>query len=111
MSRREFHRGMLLMTLQGAGTISNLRFQPRYDLIVNGQKVAAYTADAEYSMNGQLVIEDTKPDNYMDNYAKLKIKLFEILYGVTVRIPQRKSGNRQKESLNLPLIDKMEKSE
>lgn len=94
MSKAEFERGMMLLTLQHAGTISRLRFQPRYDLVVNGQKVAAYVADAEYYEGGTLVVEDSKPEKFMDNSALLKIKLFEALYGVQVKIPQRKSGNR-----------------
>jgi hypothetical protein len=94
MSRAELKRGMLLLTLQAAGTISRLRFQPRYDLIVNGQKIGVYTADAEYYQDGIFVVEDTKPANFMDETAKIKIKLFEAIYGLTVKIPQRKSGNR-----------------
>ena len=48
MSEAEHKRGMTLMLLQQNGTISRLRFQPRYELKVNGQKIATYTADAEY---------------------------------------------------------------
>lgn len=94
MSEAELHRGMMLLTLQIKGTISNLRFQPRYELKVNGRKITTYTADAEYMQDGELVVEDTKPENFMDAGAKLKIKLFEAIYGIIVRIPQRKSGNR-----------------
>lgn len=94
MSHAELKRGMLLLTLHAAGKITNLRFQPRYDLKVNGQKIAVYTADAEYYEDGELVVEDTKPKDFIDKYAGLKIKLFEAIYGITVRIPQRKSGNR-----------------
>lgn len=94
MSLAELKRGMMLLTLQQAGKISNLRFQPRYELKVNGRKVGTYIADAEYRMDGQIVYEDTKPPEFIDKYALLKIKLFEAIYGVEVRIPQRKSGNR-----------------
>lgn len=86
---------MLLMTMDRAGTISNLRFQPRYKLEVNGRLIATYVADAEYrDTDGTVVYEDTKPKKFMDKSALLKIKLFEALYNVVVRIPQRKSGNR-----------------
>ncbi len=94
MSETEFHRGMSLMTLQLAGKISRLRFQPRYDLVVNGKKICRYDADADYYEDGKLVVEDSKPEKFMDELAKVKIKLFEAIYGITVRIPQRKSGNR-----------------
>lgn len=96
MSEAEHKRGMVLMTLQRSGTIERLRFQPRYELKVNGQKVCNYTADAEYYEDGELVVEDTKPRNFMDDLAVMKIKLFEAIYGITVRIPQRRSGNRSK---------------
>lgn len=97
MSQAELQRGMMLLTLQRAGAISALRFQPRYDLKVNGVKVAAYTADAEYVRDGVVVYEDTKPKDFIDDYARLKMALFEAIYGVTVTIPQRESGNRHRE--------------
>lgn len=82
------------MTLQAAGTISHLRFQPRYDLVVNGRKITTYVADAEYRQNGEIVYEDTKPKDFIDKGALLKIKLFEALFNVEVKIPQRRTGNR-----------------
>lgn len=105
MSQAELKRGMLLLTMQNVGTISRLRFQPRYKLQVNGQMICTYVADAEYYKDGKQITEDTKPKNFIDATAKLKIKLFEAIYGITVTIPQRKSRSRHKESLNLPLID------
>jgi len=94
MSDAEFYRGMTLITLQTAGSISNLRFQPRYELNVNGRLIATYVADAEYRKDGVVIFEDTKPSKFMDKSAELKIKLFEAIYNVVVTIPQRKSGNR-----------------
>lgn len=111
MSHAEFVRGMLLLTLQSVGTIERLRFQPRYELKVNGRKIATYTADAEYYKDGELVVEDTKPADFMDASAVLKIKLFEAIYNLTVRIPQRKSGNRSKGGLETPLITTKEPKE
>ena len=94
MSETEFKRGMLLLTMQLANAISNLRFQPRYELKVNGRLICTYIADAEYRKDGVVIIEDTKPSNFMDKSAELKIKLFEAVYNTVVTIPQRKSGNR-----------------
>lgn len=112
MSHTELKRGMMLMTLQEAGTIQHLKFQPRYDLTVNGRKVGCYTADAQYYENGELVVEDTKPPNFIDQYALLKIKLFEALYGLEVRIPQRKSGNRHTGKPDeFPLLEKAKGAE
>lgn len=104
MSEAEHQRGMLLLTLQRAGTISRLRFQPRYDLIVNGLKIGVYTADVEYYEGDILVCEDTKPKNFIDAFAAHKMKHFEAQYGLTIRIPQRASGNRSKSNPGKTLI-------
>lgn len=96
MSKAEHQRGMLLLTMQAAGTIERLRFQPRFDLMVNGLKVAVYTADCDYYQGGEYIVEDTKPEDFMDDFAKLKMRLFQAVYGITVKIPQRKSGNISK---------------
>ncbi len=96
MSSAEHKRGMLLLTLCAAGTISNLRFQPRYELKINNAKITTYVADAEYIEDGVLVVEDTKPKDFIDKSALIKIKLFEALFGIIVRIPQRASGDRSK---------------
>lgn len=104
MSEVEHKRGMLLLTMQRAGTITRLRFQPRYDLVVNGQKVGVYTADVEYYEAEKLIVEDTKPEKFMDDLALLKIKLFEAIFGLTVKIPQRKSGNRSAPMVGKTLI-------
>lgn len=90
MSAQEFKRGMNLLLMQSSGLISGLKFQPRYDLVVNGQKVGVYVADAEYFEGGQKIIEDTKPPDFIDKYAALKIKIFEAIYNVQVKIPARK---------------------
>lgn len=108
MSKAEFHRGMMLLTLSTAGTIEKLRFQVPFELNVNGRKIAKYIADADYYQDGEYIVEDTKPIDFMDAYAKLKISLFEAIYNITVRIPQRASGNRHRESLDLPLTQPKE---
>lgn len=93
-----------MLTLQRAGTISRLRFQPRYDLHVKGQKIGVYVADLEYYEDDKFVTEDTKPEHFMDALALHKIKHYEAEYGVTVRIPQRKSGNRSKTKRGKTLV-------
>lgn len=81
MSEKEMHRGASLMLLRDKGKIRNLRFQPRYDLIVNGLKVCAYTADAEYTDDaGRTIIEDVKPSDFIDKTASLKIALFNAVF-------------------------------
>lgn len=97
-SKAEYKRGMELLMMRDAKLITDLCFHPRFDLIVNGRKIATYVADASYQEAGLQVIEDTKPTNFMDKTAQLKIALFEALYGVTVRIPQRKSAPKTQRS-------------
>jgi len=89
-SDTELKRGASLMLQRDMGEITGLRFQPRYKLEVNGKEIAEYRADAEYYRGGMKIIEDSKPPNYMDDLAKIKIRLFEALYGITVTIPQKK---------------------
>lgn len=85
------HRGAMLLTLEGSGKITKLKFHPRFDLKVNGVKVGVYTADAEYYNHaGKYVVEDSKPEKFMTDVARLKIKLFQAIYGVEVLVPQRK---------------------
>jgi len=88
-SKIEFHRGLVLLTLLNAGTITNLKFQPRFDLSVNGMKVSTYVADSSYTdEEGTYVVEDVKPSNFMTDTAKLKIKLFQSIFKITVKIPK-----------------------
>lgn len=103
MSKAELKRAGELLLAQQLGQIRGLRFQPRYDLIVEGVKVARYTADFEYqefveadflteNSSWKTVVEDTKPPGFMDKYAKLKIELFNALnakHGLSVRISRR----------------------
>ena len=94
MSEREMKRGAQLLMLQDTGHITKLRFQPRFPLKVNGEKLGNYVADADYyNKDGEYVVEDTKPDEWMDAMAKWKIRHFQLQYGITVNIPQRKKGH------------------
>ena len=80
-SRIERERAATLLLLQDRGKIDRLRFHPRYDLKIDGIKVTTYVADAEYfdTERRKTVVEDTKPEKYMDDLAKLKIGLFNAL--------------------------------
>lgn len=92
MSSAEQRRGAELLLMLNLGQISNLRCQPRYDLIVNGEKLCTYVGDFEYRAGGKIIVEDVKPLNYMDDGAKLKISLFNALHrtqGMTVTIHKK----------------------
>jgi len=85
---------MLLLTLEATGKVTRLFFHPRFDLVVNGVKVGVYTADAHYYNHLDMyVVEDSKPEKFLTDVAKLKIRLFQALYGITVNIPQKKERN------------------
>lgn len=81
----ERERGAELVRLQRMGHISGLRAHPRFDLVVNGQKVGVYEADWGFTENAQAVLEEIKPRmrggwEKRDPLAALKIKLFRALY-------------------------------
>lgn len=84
-SRREANRYCELMLLVRAGTISNLELQPRYNLTINGVKVATYVADFRYeeSATGAVVVEDAK--GVRTPVYRLKKKLMSAIFGVSIR--------------------------
>jgi len=81
-SIKESHRYLELKTLQQAGVITNLELQPRYDVVVNGQKICYYKADFRYMENGAQVIEDVK--GMRTPIYRLKKKLVEALYPIKI---------------------------
>ena len=94
MSEVEMRRGKTLVHMQNAGTISDLRFQVKYDLEVNGEtlfghdgKPMTYTPDAVYVRDGNIVYEDTKAGSFIEDVSKLKIAVFEISKNTKVLIP------------------------
>lgn len=87
-SQKELKRALNLLLLETARQITGLKFHPKYDLIVNGRKVATYVADASYVEDSLPVVEDTKPrSGFIDSVAALKIRMFEACYHpIKVRI-------------------------
>lgn len=90
-SRAEHVRAVQLIQRQVRGEISQIKFHPRYDLVVEGVKICAYEADVSYVEDGKQVIEDTKSggSDFIDAVAELKIKLFNALnakHGLAVKI-------------------------
>lgn len=94
-SKREAKRYSELKMQESAGDIVNLTVQPAYPLkndsitvrYPNG-RVARYTADFEYFEDGELVTEDVKSRATMTEAAKLRIAVFESIYGRSVRITE-----------------------
>jgi Protein of unknown function (DUF1064) len=84
-SKREAKRYGELRLLEKAGEILQLRLQVKYAVNINGIKVCEYRADFAYydCENKCYVIEDCK--GVRTAVYRLKKKLVEAYYGITVR--------------------------
>ncbi|SCM71649.1 conserved hypothetical protein [uncultured Pleomorphomonas sp.] len=85
-SKREAEHYQVLLLLQRAGQISNLRRQVRYDLMVNGIKICSYIADCVYDDNrtGMIVVEDVKSGPTKTREYRLKKKLMKACLGIDI---------------------------
>lgn len=81
-SKKEARRYGQLKLLARAGKISELKLQPRFDLIVNGCKCGFYKADFEYIEDGKRVVEDVK--GMKTPIYNLKKKLVKAIYGIDI---------------------------
>ena len=89
-SKAEARRYAELNLLEKNNKISDLRLQPEFDCVVNGQKICTYKADFEYwirdkefSPDDKYIVEDVK--GFKTQVYKLKKKLVEALHGVEIR--------------------------
>jgi len=83
-SRTEAARYQELLFLVRAGVITHLELQPRYNLVVNGQKLGFYKADFRYydTATGETIVEDVK--GVKTAVYSLKKKLVRALYGIEI---------------------------
>jgi len=81
-SKKEARRYVQLKILVKAGVISELKLQPRFDLIINDCKCGFYKADFDYIENGKRVIEDVK--GMKTPVYNLKKKLIKAIYGIDI---------------------------
>lgn len=73
-----------LKLLQSQGEITDLVLQPRFPLMVNGEKVGTYSADFQYrDSGGQLVVEDVK--GVPTTVYRLKKKLMKAVHGIEIQ--------------------------
>ncbi len=83
-SAAEARRYGELLLLVAAGDITDLKLQPRFPLLVNGEKVCEYRADFQYlDADGQLVVEDVK--GVRTEGYRLKAKLMRAVHRITVK--------------------------
>lgn len=91
-SKAEARRYSELKLMEKAGHISALELQPRFDLHAPergsgcDRKVATYIADFRYRLgvNGLWVIEDVKSQPTKTAIYRLKKKIVEAEYGITI---------------------------
>lgn len=85
-SKSEARRYQELLLLEHAGQIRDIECQPRYDLVVNGQKLGFYKGDFRYVVvaTGQQVLEDVKSLPTKTAVYQLKKKLVKALYAIDI---------------------------
>ncbi len=83
-STREARRYQDLVLMQKAGTISQLRRQVPYGILINGVLICTWVADFVYmGPDGRRVVEDTK--GWKTDIYKLKKKMFEAYYNAKIK--------------------------
>lgn len=83
-SKAEAKRGAELRLLERAGLISDLKFQPSFDLRVNGVLICRYRADFGFTEDGKPVTEDVK--GVVTDTFRIKAKLMKACHGIDVRV-------------------------
>lgn len=96
-SRKEARRYQELLCLAKAGEICQLQLQPKFDLGVVNQfsgdvvKVGTYTADFDYircapklASGWKRIIEDVKSPATRTTVYRLKKRMVEAIYGITI---------------------------
>ena len=91
-SKKEAGRYDELMALMRAGEIDNLKLQPQFTLqesymTEEGERVRAirYVADFSYTQGGEFVVEDVKSKATATAQYKMKKKLMQERFGVSVK--------------------------
>ena len=93
-SKWESERYLYLKSLEKAGRITDLELQPRYNLMVNDQKICAYVADFKYNKENadgiwEHIIEDAKGVETPE--FKLKKKLMKAVLGIEIYLSKKSS--------------------
>ena len=91
-SKWESQRYLYLKSLEKAARVKNLTLQPKFLIIVNGQKICTYIADFEYDKehaNGQWehIVEDAKGVETPE--FKLKKKLLKAVHNIEIYLSKK----------------------
>lgn len=81
-SKAEARHCMELKLREKAGEISDVQFQPRFPMYVNGELICTYVADAIYVEGDRYVVIDVK--GVETDVFKLKRKLMKALHKIDV---------------------------
>lgn len=91
-SRKEANRYEELMLLLKAGEISDLKLQPQFTLqesymTPEGERIRAirYVADFSYTQGSRMVVEDVKSKATATTQYKMKKKLMQERFGISVK--------------------------
>ena len=98
-SKAEHSRWLELVAMERAGMISDLRRQVRYEVIPANDKnrKTEYIADAVYTENGRVIVEDTK--GFETPEYIIKKKLMYHVHGIEIfesRMRPKKSKRKKK---------------
>ena len=84
-SKREAARYADLKLMQKAGLITDLKLQPKFRMIVEGDLICDYVADFAYTdEHGREVVEDVKSEPTKTAAYRIKKKLLKAIYGISV---------------------------
>ena len=81
-SKAEARRYSELKLLERGGVIQDIELQPQFICTVNGKLVCKYVADFQYAKGNNEIVEDVK--GVKTPVYRLKKKLVEALYGITI---------------------------
>ena len=98
-SKAEYSRWLELVAMERAGMIADLRRQVRYEVIPANDKnrKTEYIADAVYTENGRVIVEDTK--GFETPEYIIKKKLMYHVHGIEIfesRMRPKKSKRKKK---------------
>lgn len=82
-SKAEAKRYGVLKMMQMAGEITGLKLQPKFSIVVYGQKVCDYVADFQYVRHGEAITEDVK--GMKTPIYRLKKRLMLAVHGIEIK--------------------------
>jgi len=93
-SKWESERYLYLKSLEKAERIKDLELQPRYNIMVNDQKICAYIADFKYNKESadgiwEHIVEDAKGVETPE--FKLKKKLMKAVFDIDIYLSKKSS--------------------